>query len=87
MIVKIFSMENCPKCESTKKMMKEIEEEGIKTEFHDIRTIDGLAEAMLFNVMDTPSFVVVGDDKRELKTWKGSMPTIEEIKGLAEGNA
>jgi glutaredoxin len=86
MIVKIFSMEDCPKCGAAKKMMKDLEGE-FKTEFHDIKTIDGLAEAMIFNVMDTPSLVALDDNKRELKTWKGQLPTIEELRGIAETNA
>ncbi|HKZ45505.1 MAG TPA: thioredoxin family protein [archaeon] len=86
MIVKIFSMADCPKCGTAKKIKKEIDDEGIKTEYHDIKTVDGLAEAMMFGVMDTPSVVVVDSNNKELKIWKGSVPTIKEIKFLAEGN-
>ena len=79
-------MKDCPKCELAQKFKGEIENEGIKTEYHDIKTPDGLAEALMFNIMDSPSIVVVDDNNNELKIWKGSIQQIEEIKFLAEGN-
>ena len=79
-------MKDCPKCEHAQKFKSEIENKGIKTEYHDIKTVDGLSEALMFNVMDSPSVVAVDDNNKELKIWKGSIPQIEEIKYLAEEN-
>ena len=77
-------MKECPKCASAKKFKKQLEKEGIKTEFYDIKTIDGLAEATLFGIMGTPSVVVVDDSNREIKTWRSEIPAVKEIKDLAE---
>ena len=84
MIVKIFSMKECPKCASAKKFKKQLEKEEIKTEFYDIKTIDGLAEATLFGIMGTPSVVMTDDNNNEIKTWRSELPTIKDIKSLAE---
>jgi len=86
MIVKIFSMKECPKCASAKKFKKQLDEEGIKAEIYDVKTVDGLAEATLFGIMGTPSVVVVDDSNKEMKTWRSEIPSMKEIKELAEKN-
>ena len=86
MIVKIFSMKECPKCASAKEFKKQLDKEGVKTEVYDVRTVDGLAEATLFGIMGTPSVVVVDDSNKEMKTWRSELPTLKEIKELAEKN-
>jgi len=86
MIVKIFSTKECPKCASAKKFKKQLEKEGVEVEYLDVKTVDGLTEATLFGIMGTPSVVVVDDSNREIKTWRDELPTVKEIKDLAEKN-
>ncbi len=84
MLVKIFTMKECPKCGAAKKFKKQLEKEGVKVEVYDIKTPDGLAEASFYGIMGTPSVVVVDDENKEIKTWKSEVPTLKEIKSLAE---
>lgn len=78
MIVKIFWQDECPHCPAAKNLGNDLERKGMKVEYHDIKTIDGLAEASFFNIMSTPSFVIT-DGNREIKLWKGKNPGMEEI--------
>jgi len=80
MIVKIFWQENCSRCPLTKKLGKELEGEGVKVEYHDINTPDGLAEAMFYDVLSTPSLVIADDEKKEITAWRGETPKMEDVK-------
>lgn len=84
MLVKLFSMKECPKCGAAKKFKKQLEEEGIKVNLFDIKTPDGLAEATFYGIMGTPSVVVVDDENNEMGIWKSEIPSLKEIKNLAE---
>ena len=80
MIVKIFWQENCTRCPPTKKIGKKLEGERIKVEYHDVNTPDGLAEAMFYDVLSTPSLIVTDDEKREIAAWRGETPKMEDVK-------
>jgi len=81
MIVKIFWQEGCPHCPAAKGLGGDLEGKGTKVEYHNIKTVDGLAEAAFFNVLSTPS-IVLAEDNREIKSWKGKIPEAEELNGI-----
>ena len=80
MIVKIFWQENCSHCPSTKKLGKILEKEGVKVEYYDVNTTDGLAEAMFYDVLSTPSLIVANDEKKEIAAWRGETPNLKDVK-------
>jgi len=80
MIVKIFWQEGCPHCPTAKNLGKDLENKGIKVEYYDIKTVDGLTEATFFNVMSTPSFAITDDN--EIRVWKGKIPETEELNSM-----
>jgi hypothetical protein len=80
MIVKIFWQESCSRCPPTKELGKKLETEGVKVEYYDISTPDGLAEAMFHDVLSTPSLIIIDDKKKELAAWRGETPTVENMK-------
>lgn len=82
MIVKIFTQPSCPKCPEAKKLGKELEK-IVKVEYFDIKDVDGLAESTYYDVLSTPSIVIVNDEK-ELVSWRGETPKIEEVKRFLE---
>ena len=49
---------------------KKLESEGMKVDFFDIKTPDGLTEAVMFDVMTTPSIVIVDDENNEVHAWR-----------------
>jgi len=79
MEVKIFWQEQCPNCPPAKEIGKKLEEQGIDVSYHNIKEVDGLATATLFGVMSTPS-VVVAEGDNEIASWRGKVPTIEDVK-------
>ena len=80
MIVKIFWQENCSRCPTVKELGKKLERNGIKVEYHDVSTADGLAEAMFYDVLSTPSLIITDDEKKEMAAWKGETPNVKEVK-------
>ncbi|MBN2111938.1 thioredoxin family protein [Candidatus Woesearchaeota archaeon] len=79
MEVKIFWQEKCPNCPSAKELGKKLEAQGVKVTYHNVKEVDGLTTATLFGVMATPS-VVVAEGDNEIASWKGEVPSIEDVK-------
>lgn len=84
MIVKIFWQDKCPHCPAAKKVGEELEENGVSVEYYDIQSIDGMSEALYYNILASPSIVVV-DGNCEIACWRGNVPTMEEILGAING--
>ena len=80
MNLKIFTQDNCPNCPPAKEMGKQLEGEGFAVSYHDIRSLEGLSEATFHDVMATPSMVIVDDNDRELHSWRGDVPSLDEVK-------
>jgi len=76
-IIKIFTQPLCPACPPAKELGERLKE-SVKIEYFDVSTPDGLAEARLYNIMSTPTLVLVEDNK-EIQTWIGT-PREEEVK-------
>jgi len=80
MIIKIFWQESCTRCPPTKKLGESLEGRGVKVEYHDVDSPDGLAEAMFYDVLSTPSLIITDDEKKEISAWRGETPKIEDVK-------
>lgn len=77
--LKIFTQPVCPACPPAKELGKKLENK-IQVKYFDTLTPDGLAEAQFYNVMSTPTLVLV-EDKKEIKQWIGT-PEQEEVEKL-----
>jgi uncharacterized protein YbbC (DUF1343 family) len=52
----------------------------------DIDTRDGVATASLYDVVQYPAVLVLGDDGQLLKSWQGEdMPLMDEVAGYVYG--
>lgn len=80
MSVKLFYKQGCKNCPQAKALCQKLEKDGAKVHYYDVDTVDGLAEASFHEVMATPAIVVVNSKDTELKSWRGTTPTMEEIK-------
>jgi len=78
-ILKIFTQPLCPACPPAKELGERLKE-SVKIEYVDVSTPDGLAEAQFYNIMSTPTLVLVEDNK-EIQAWIGT-PEQEEIQKL-----
>ncbi len=79
-LIKIFTKAKCPRCPAAKEMGKELKREGVKVFQYDLDTIDGLAEASFYSILSTPSVIIEDEEEREVMSWRGIVPTIQEVK-------
>lgn len=70
MTIKLFVKENCPRCPAAKHACEGID--GV--EVYDVGQVDGLAEASFYNVLATPSVLVLDSDGHEVVSWRGEAP-------------
>jgi thiol-disulfide isomerase/thioredoxin len=85
MLLKLFWKKNCPKCPPAKEATEALEREGIPVEYLDVETVEGRAEAVYYQVLSTPTAVLVGSDGEEIESWRGKPPQRERILQLFEG--
>lgn len=78
MILKLFTQPSCPKCPAAKTVVKQVENK-VKVENFDIKTEDGLAEALEYNIMATPSIIVLDHEQNVVGEFIGRAPNIEEL--------
>ncbi len=78
--IKIFIKAKCPKCPAVKEIGTELKKEGLPVFHYDLDTIDGLAEASFYSVLSTPSIIIEDEEEREVKSWRGVVPTLQEVK-------
>jgi glutaredoxin len=84
-LIKIFTKAKCPKCPAAKEMGTELKKEGIQVVNYDLDTIDGLAEASFYSVLSTPSVIIEDEEEREVMSWRGMVPTLQEVKQYLSG--
>jgi len=85
--IKIFVKAKCPKCPAAKEIGMELKKEGLPVFHYDLDTIDGLAEASYHSVLSTPSLIIEDEAEREVASWRGVVPTLQEVKQyLFRGN-
>ncbi len=78
--IKIFTKAKCPKCPAVQRIGIELKKEGIPVFSYDLDTIDGLAEASFYSILSTPSLIIEDEQEREVISWRGIVPTLQEVK-------
>ena len=81
MKLKLFTQPSCPRCPAAKAVVKQVEDK-FQVEHHDIQTEDGLAEALSYDVMATPSIIILNHDNEIISEWRGEAPALEELNRL-----
>jgi glutaredoxin len=79
-LIKIFTKAKCPKCPAAKEIGTELKKEGVQVSNYDLDTIDGLAEASFYSILSTPSVIIEDEEEREVMSWRGVVPTLQEVK-------
>jgi len=80
--IKIFTKSECPKCPAAKEIGGILQQEGLRVNYYDLETPDGLAEAAFYSVLSTPTIIIEDEQEKILAGWRGSVPTLQEIEGL-----
>lgn len=83
--VKIFSQEKCPTYKDAQEYIKFLRRENISFEYCDVSTLEGLAEAAYHDILVsggiiTPSVVIIDNNGKEIASWKGMLPMLDEIR-------
>ena len=78
--IKIFTKTTCPRCPAAKEIGKKLKKEGFPVLQYDLDTRDGLAEASFYSILSTPSLLIEDEEEREVIAWRGTVPTLEEVK-------
>ncbi|MBU1086446.1 MAG: thioredoxin family protein [Candidatus Omnitrophica bacterium] len=84
MKVKIFGKTGCAKCDTTKNKLKhfigkwEIDKE-VELSFHDMDTVDGMAEGAYNDVMRIPTTIFEENDNIVAR-WDGEVPHSDKVK-------
>lgn len=81
MVVKIFWQPECPKCPKAKELGESLKKDGIDVELFNIKEVDGLSESIFYDVLSTPSIVVVNDGEKKA-AWYGEIPELKAIKDV-----
>jgi glutaredoxin len=83
MIMKVFTQPSCPRCPAAKKIVAQVENK-FNVEQYDIKTDDGLAEALSYDLMATPSIVILDDKGNVAAEWRGESPTVDDLLKFAK---
>jgi glutaredoxin len=78
MKLKVFTQPSCPKCPAAKALIKELDVKDIHVEHYDIKTENGLAEALSYDIMSTPSIVIENNNK-VIAEWRAEVPSLEAV--------
>jgi hypothetical protein len=79
-LIKIFTKANCPKCPAVKEIGTALKKEGVPVSNYDLDTTDGLAEASFYGILSTPSMIIEDEREREVISWRGVVPSLQEVK-------
>ena len=79
-LIKIFTKAKCPRCPAVKEIGKELKKEGVPVLSYDLDTTDGLAEASFYSILSTPSIVIEDEEEKEVMSWRGVVPTLQEVR-------
>lgn len=77
--IKLFWKENCPRCPAAKELAAKLEARGVKVEYYNVESVEGMAEAGMHGILATPSIVVVEGEDEEIASWRGTVPEEEEL--------
>jgi len=77
-IIKIFTKKNCPNCPKAKSLGEELKKMGKNVEFFDVETSEGLAEALMHNILSTPS-VIISEGAKVVAEFLADSPKIEDV--------
>ena len=78
--IKIFTKAECPKCPAMEEIGRKLKREGIPVLKYDVDTTEGLAEASFHSILSTPSLLIEDEEEKEVAAWRGTTPTLQEVK-------
>ena len=82
--IRLFGKNGCAKCKTTRNklahFLSEWKLEGVEMQFHDLETVDGLAEGAFYDVGSAIPVVLVEKDGRQAGRWDGEVPNSQAVR-------
>jgi glutaredoxin len=75
--LKLFTKNDCPKCDYVKERLPK----GVEIQIMNVDTVDGLAEGAFYEILDKTFPVLVSDDEFAAE---GSINVLNKINGIVE---
>ncbi len=81
----VYGKNGCAKCKSTRSKLghfitKADRVGDVKVDYHDMDTVDGMAEGAFNDVTDIPTTILRADGGDALARWEGWLPPSAEVK-------
>jgi len=81
----VYGKTNCAKCNSTKNKLRHLIARSERADeadvaYHDMDTVDGMAEGAFNDVTDIPTTILRADTGEALARWEGWLPPSSEVK-------
>lgn len=80
MILKIFKNEEADVGEDIIEFTNSLQEEGFNIESNNLNDDETNSQAEIYQIFNSPSFVVTDDNGQEITSWRGIIPPLDEIK-------
>lgn len=77
--VKMFVRNECPKCPAAKELGKRLQNKELCVQYFDLGTVEGLSEAVMNQVMATPSVLIEDESEMVIRSWRGMVPPETEV--------
>ena len=89
--IAIFGKQGCPKCDTTKNKLRHFAawwqvDHKLQLVFHDLDTVDGLAEGAFYDVNNVP-VIIVEKEGRPVARWDGEVPNSRAVRLVLEEGA
>lgn len=89
--INVFGKQKCAKCKTTKNKLQHFIshwqlDHAVRMVFHDLETVEGLAEGAFHDVRDIP-LTIVETNGRSMARWDGEVPNSQKLKLVLEEGA
>ena len=81
----VYGKNGCAKCKSTRSKLGHLIDKAdragdVKVAYHDMDTVDGMAEGAFNDVTDIPTTILRSEDGDAVARWEGWLPPSADVK-------
>jgi hypothetical protein len=87
MKLEVYGKATCARCSSTKGRLDQLRkreglEDVVLLEYHDMETVDGMAEGAFNDVLKIPTVILRSAAGEALARWEGDLPPSDEVRAF-----
>ena len=89
--IAVFGKQECARCKTTKNKLEHFLarwklDHNVHLAFHDLDTVDGLAEGAFYDLRDIP-LTIIENEGRQVARWDGEVPSSQSLRLVLEEGA